>query len=84
MRSILLALCLGRGVLCAQDISGERKAWHDIAFTFLVGIVTSTFSAIFIAAQIFYLWHKGDRKHVEAHQDIAPKYEWAGTSRASE
>ncbi len=57
---------------------------HDIAFTFLVGIVTSTFSAIFIAAQIFYLWHKGDRKHVEAHQDIAPKYEWAGSSRASE
>jgi SecD/SecF fusion protein len=57
---------------------------HDIAFTFLVGIITSTFSAIFIAAQIFYWWHKGDRKHVEAHQDIAPKYEWAGSSRASE
>jgi SecD/SecF fusion protein len=56
---------------------------HDIAFTFLVGIVTSTFSAIFIAAQVFYWWHKGDRKHVEAHQDIAPKYEWAGSSRAS-
>jgi SecD/SecF fusion protein len=57
---------------------------HHIAFTFLVGIVTSTFSAIFIAAQVFYWWHKGDRKHVEAHQDIAPKYEWAGSSRASE
>ncbi len=56
----------------------------DISITFLVGIVTSTFSAIFIAAQVFYWWHKGDRKHVEAHQDIAPKYEWAGTSRASE
>ena len=24
------------------------------------------------------------RKHVEAHSDIAPKYEWAGSSRASE
>lgn len=57
---------------------------RDISFTFLVGIVTSTFSAIFIAAQVFYWWHKGDRKHVEAHQDIAPKYEWAGSSRASE
>jgi len=56
----------------------------DISFCFLVGIVTSTFSAIFIAAQVFYWWHKGDRKHVEAHQDIAPKYEWAGSSRASE
>ena len=38
----------------------------DISFTFLVGIVTSTFSAIFQAAQVFYWWHKGDRKHVEA------------------
>jgi SecD/SecF fusion protein len=56
----------------------------DISFTFLVGIVTSTFSAIFIAAQVFYWWHKGDRKHVEAHADVAPKYEWQGTSKASE
>jgi SecD/SecF fusion protein len=57
---------------------------HDISFTFLVGIVTSTFSAIFIAAQVFYWWHKGDRKHVEAHADVAPKYEWTGSSKASE
>jgi SecD/SecF fusion protein len=57
---------------------------RDISFTFLVGIVTSTFSAIFIAAQVFYWWHKGDRKHVEAHRDIAPKYEWAASSRAAE
>ena len=57
---------------------------RDISFAFLVGIVTSTFSAIFIAAQVFYWWHKGDRKHVEAHQDVAPKYEWTGSSKASE
>jgi SecD/SecF fusion protein len=56
----------------------------DISFTFLVGIVTSTFSAIFIAAQVFYWWHKGDRKHVESHADVAPKYEWTGSSKASE
>jgi len=56
---------------------------RDISFTFLVGIVTSTFSAIFIAAQVFYWWHKGDRKHVEAHSDVAPKYEWTGSSKAS-
>ena len=55
----------------------------DISFTFLVGIVTSTFSAIFVAAQVFYWWHKGDRKHVEAHSDVAPKYEWTGSSKAS-
>ena len=57
---------------------------RDISFTFLVGIVTSTFSAIFIASQVFYWWHKGDRKHVEAHQDVAPTYEWQGSSKASE
>ena len=57
---------------------------RSISFTFLIGIVTSTFSAIFIAAQVFYWWHKGDRKHVEAHADVAPKYEWTGSSKASQ
>ncbi|MDP1581373.1 MAG: protein translocase subunit SecD [Candidatus Didemnitutus sp.] len=56
---------------------------RDLAFTFMIGIITGAFSSIFIAAQTFYWWHKGDRKHVEAH-DITPKYEWAGASRASE
>ena len=56
---------------------------RDISFTFLVGIVTSTFSAIFQASQVFYYWHKGDRKHVESHADVAPKYEWTGSSKAS-
>lgn len=56
---------------------------RDLALTFLIGIITGTFSSVFIAAQVFYWWHKGDRKHVEAHHDIAPKYEWAGSSRAS-
>lgn len=55
----------------------------DISFCFLVGIVTSTFSAIFIASQVFYLWHKGDRQHVEAHRDIAPKYEWQHSGKVS-
>ncbi len=57
---------------------------RDLALTFLIGVITGTFSSIGIAAQVFYWWHKGDRKHVEAHHDIAPKYEWAGSSRASE
>lgn len=57
---------------------------NDLSFTFLVGILTGTFSSIFIASPIFYWWHKGDRKHVEAHHDIAPKYEWQGSSKASE
>jgi len=56
----------------------------DLALTFMIGVVTGTFSSIFIASPIFYWWHKGDRKHVEAHQDVAPKYEWQGTSKAAE
>ena len=55
----------------------------DLSFTFIVGIITGTFSSIFIASPIFYWWHKGDRKHVEAHADVTPKYEWTGSSKAS-
>jgi SecD/SecF fusion protein len=57
---------------------------NDLAFTFLVGVVTGTFSSIFIASPIFFWYHKGDRKHVEKHQDVKPTYEWTGSSRASE
>jgi SecD/SecF fusion protein len=57
---------------------------NDIAFTLLIGVLTGTFSSLFIATPVFYWWHKGDRKHVEAHHDIAPKYEWQGSSKASE
>jgi SecD/SecF fusion protein len=57
---------------------------RDISFTLLIGVLTGTFSSLFIATPVFYWWHKGDRKHVEAHHDIAPKYEWQGTSKASE
>ncbi len=57
---------------------------NDIAFTLLIGVLVGTFSSLFIASPVFYWWHKGDRKHVEKHHDVAPKYEWAGTSRASE
>jgi len=57
---------------------------NDIAFTLLIGVITGTFSSLFIACPVFYWWHKGDRKHVEAHPGVAPDYEWAGSSRASE
>jgi SecD/SecF fusion protein len=57
---------------------------REIAFTFLIGIITGTFSSICIAAQVFYWWHKGDRRHVDAHKELAPKYEWVGASKASQ
>ena len=56
----------------------------DLAFTFIVGIITGTFSSIYIAAPVFYWWHKGDRKKVEAHQDAKPVYEWDASSKASQ
>jgi SecD/SecF fusion protein len=52
----------------------------DFAFVFMVGILTGTFSSIFIASPIFYWWHKGDRKHVE-ERELLPKYEWQASSK---
>jgi len=57
---------------------------NDIAFTLLIGVITGTFSSLFIASPVFYWWHKGDRKHVEKHEDVKPTYEWTGASKASE
>jgi SecD/SecF fusion protein len=81
-RSILTSLTTFLAALALYLFGGG--VINDLSFTFLVGIITGTFSSIFIASPIFYWWHKGDRKHVEAHHDIAPKYEWQGTSKASE
>lgn len=47
----------------------------DYALVFVIGILTGTFSSIFIASPVFYWWHKGDRRHVE-ERELMPKYEW--------
>ena len=36
-------------------------AINDFAFTFLVGIITGTYSSIYIASSIVLWWHKGQR-----------------------
>ena len=74
MTTLLAALVLfifGAGVI------------KDFAFVFMVGILTGTFSSIFIASPIFYWWHKGDRKHVE-EREILPKYDWQASSKSAE
>jgi SecD/SecF fusion protein len=38
-----------------------RKSSNDFAFTFLVGIITGTYSSIYIASAFVLLWHKGER-----------------------
>ena len=34
---------------------------YDFAFTFLIGIITGTYSSIYIASAIVLWWHKGER-----------------------
>ncbi len=53
---------------------------NDFAFVFIVGILTGTFSSVFIASPIFYWWHKGDRRHVE-EREIVPKRDWEVSTR---
>ncbi|MCU0783259.1 MAG: protein translocase subunit SecD [Verrucomicrobia bacterium] len=37
---------------------------NDFAFTFLIGIITGTYSSIYIASAIVLWWHKGQRPHI--------------------
>jgi SecD/SecF fusion protein len=48
----------------------------DFALVFLIGILTGTFSSMFIASPVFYWYHKGDRKSVEKGE-ILPSYDWS-------
>ncbi|MGH7953108.1 MAG: protein translocase subunit SecD, partial [Limisphaerales bacterium] len=41
---------------------------NDFAFTFLVGIVTGTYSSIYIASALVLWWHKGERPNIGASQ----------------
>ncbi len=43
-------------------------AINDFAFTFLVGIITGTYSSIYIASALVLWWHKGQRPHIGAAQ----------------
>ncbi len=37
---------------------------NDFAFTFLVGIITGTYSSIYIASALVFWWHKGQRPNI--------------------
>ena len=39
---------------------------NDFAFTFLVGVITGTYSSIYIACAIVLWWHKGKRPELAA------------------
>ncbi len=54
-------------------------AINDFAFTFLVGIITGTYSSIYIASYLVLLWHKGQRPKFSASTQLVA--EEAVTSR---
>ena len=41
---------------------------NDFAFTFLVGILTGTYSSIYIASALVLWWHKGQRPKIGSSQ----------------
>jgi SecD/SecF fusion protein len=41
---------------------------NDFAFTFLVGIITGTYSSIYMASAFVIWWHKGERPKIGAGQ----------------
>jgi SecD/SecF fusion protein len=46
-------------------------AINDFAFTFLVGIITGTYSSIYIASTLVLWWHKGQRPQIGAGAQVA-------------
>jgi SecD/SecF fusion protein len=41
---------------------------NDFAFTFLIGIITGTYSSIYVASALVLWWHKGQRPNIGASQ----------------
>jgi len=44
---------------------------NDFAFTFLIGIITGTYSSIYIASALVLWWHKGQRPKIGGSQMVA-------------
>ncbi|MCH2155208.1 MAG: protein translocase subunit SecD [Opitutales bacterium] len=54
---------------------------QDFALVFVLGILTGTFSSIFIATPVFFWYHKGDRRHVEDGEEPLQRYDWEVSTR---
>ena len=46
---------------------------NDFAFTFLIGIITGTYSSIYIASALVLWWHKGQRPKIGSSTQLAPE-----------
>ena len=66
--------------LCAVALwvfgAGDVRLYGEV---FIYGVLTGTFSSIFIASPIFYWWHKGERKGVDA-AELPRRYSWEAGS----
>ena len=45
---------------------------NDFAFTFLIGIITGTYSSIYIASVLVLWWHKGERPKIASSASTMP------------
>ena len=67
-------------LLCAVALwafgAGDVRLYGEI---FIYGVITGTFSSIFIASPVFYWWHKGERKGVDA-AELPRTYSWEAGS----
>jgi SecD/SecF fusion protein len=56
-RTIITSLTTMMVVLCIFVLGGV--VIHDFAFTLLLGVLVGTYSSVFVASPVVYLWHKG-------------------------
>jgi len=56
-RTIITSMTTATVVLCIFIFGGV--VIHDFAFTLLLGVLVGTYSSVFIASPVVYLWHKG-------------------------
>jgi SecD/SecF fusion protein len=45
---------------------------NDFAFTFVVGVLSGTYSSLFIACPILLWWHKGHRPTIGSQVELQP------------
>jgi len=43
---------------------------NDFAFTFLIGIITGTYSSIYISSALVLWWHKGERPNIGSTSQV--------------
>ncbi len=67
-------------LLCAISLwafgAGDVRLYGEV---FIYGVLTGTFSSVFIAGPIFYWWHKGERKGVDS-AERPRSYSWEAGS----